>query len=280
MRRHFLALTVLTLAMLLTAGLIWAEEAKNCQKSMTGTVVGCEKKCATEKACAKTGEMASVDAGHHSASGEGCHGSIGGLGMDRDVTGCLGTGGHDEKGCGGSEGHHCSGGGHATMAGGGGHCMKAMHRGMTGSGGRSGRHHREKMGAGFSCLGGPGHFVRMAEKLELTEKQVEDLKALRWNHERTAIEMRAQIETAHVDLKQLLGQESLDFGKIKAKVSQIADMHKKMRLARWTLMEKSHDLLTAEQLEKAKTLRKQGPGSMMEGRRQMIRKMIIEEDEE
>jgi Spy/CpxP family protein refolding chaperone len=92
--------------------------------------------------------------------------------------------------------------------------------------------------------------------------------------------MRAEIDLARVDLKELLDEERLDFGKIKAKVSQMADMDKKMRLARWTLAEKSHDLLTVEQLEKAQMLRKRGAGIIQEGRRQMIKKMIIEETEE
>jgi Spy/CpxP family protein refolding chaperone len=149
-----------------------------------------------------------------------------------------------------------------------------------GESGWSGRDRGHRMGRRSGRHGGPDHFLHRAEKLELTEQQIEALKALKWDHEKSTIEMRAQIETAHVDLKQLLDQEKLDFGKIKAKVSQMADLRKKMELARWTLVEKSHDLLTAEQLEKAKTLRRQGSGSMKEGRRQMIKKMIIEEDED
>ena len=268
MRRYSLTLTALVLAMLLMVGLTWAEETKTCQKSTTATAVGCQKKCASDKACARTEGLSSADAGKH------CAGEKGGSSMG----GCKSASGdHDAKGCGGSEGCHGSGGCRMMMAGGSGHGMMDMHRGMMG---RSGRHHGRRMGSGFPRSGGPGHFIRMAEHLELTDKQIEDLKALRRNHEKSAIEMRAEIALARVDMKALVDQESIDFGKIKAKVSQIADMHKKMGLARWTLMEKSHDLLTAEQLEKAKTLRKRGSGSMMGDRRQIIKKKIIEEAEE
>jgi Spy/CpxP family protein refolding chaperone len=262
MRRHISMLAIFALTMLLTAGLTGAEETKAGQKSMTAAVVGCEKTCAAEKICANADQMTSVDAGP-GIGGEGCHGS---------------GAGHTEKGCAGFESCHGSSGCRAMMAGWSGHGMAGMHQGMMNRSDRAGRHHGRRMGPGGPRPGGPGHFIRMAEELELTEKQVEDLKALRWDHEKAAIEMRAQIETAHVDLKQLLDQETPNFGKIKATVSQIADMHKKMQLARWTLMEKSHGLLTAEQLEKAKTFHHRRSG-MMKGRRQMIKKMIIEEEE-
>jgi Spy/CpxP family protein refolding chaperone len=286
MRKVLFSLASFTLAVLLTVGLTWAEEAKSCQKSTISTAVGCEKKCAAEKACAKAEGMSSVDAGHHGHGGEGCHGS----GGNRGAKGCHGSG--DAKGCGSSEGCHGSGGGHGAkgcqqaggchkmMAGRTGHGCAGMHRGMRGRGGRSGWRHERRKGTGFAHFGGPDRLVRMAEHLELTDEQIDDLKTLRRDHEKTAIEMRAEIALARVDMKTLLDQEPIDFGKIKDKISQIADMHKKMGLARWTLMEKSHDLLTTEQLEKARSLRMRGSGSMKEDRRQMIKKMIIEETEE
>jgi hypothetical protein len=92
--------------------------------------------------------LSSVDTGHHGPGGEGCHGA---------------ASGHGAKGCAGL------GGCHATMAGGAGHDMTGMHRGRMERGRRSGRH----MGWGMDVprLGGPDHFIRMAEHLELTEEQ-------------------------------------------------------------------------------------------------------------
>lgn len=297
MRRYSFPLIALTLTMLLTAGLTRAEETKSCQKSMTGTAVGCEQRCAAEKAAVKTEGMTAIDAGHH-GGGEGCpsgHGMKDGSGS----AGCHGSGVHGAKGCrdaggvgcGGSGGCHGSGahgmkgcggtgGCHKMMSGGKKHGMMGMHQGMMDRGGWSGRHMSRGMDMDLPRLGGPEHLVRMAQHLELTDKQIEDLKALRRDHEKGAIEMRAEIALARVDMKELLDQEPLNFGKIKDMVSQIADMHKKLRLSRWTLMERSHDLLTDEQLEEAKALRKQGPGMIKEGRREMIKKMIIEETEE
>ncbi len=269
MRRYSLILTALALAMLLMAGLTWAEEAKTCQKSTTATAVGCEKKCAAEKACAKTEGLSSADAGKQ------CAVKKGGSGMG----GCKSSSNPGEKGCDGMGGCKSSGGCGMMMTGGPGPDMMDMHHGMMGRGGWSGRGHGRKMGLRSHRPGGPEYFLHRAEKLELTEKQLADLKALKWDHEKSAIEMRAEIETARVDMKQLLDQKTLNFGKIKAKASQIADMHKKMQLARWSVIEKSHGLLTAEQLEKAKELGKKRSGTM-KGSRQMIKKMIIEKDEE
>jgi len=259
MRKVSFVLTTIILAMIVVIGLTWAKDTKPCQKSTTASAVGCEKKCAAEKACAKASGMTMVDAKGPGAS----------------TKGCVGT-----KGCQGSEGCQGSGGCHAMKASMPGHGMMNMHRGMMGRGGWAGKGHRRAMRPGSGRLGGPGHFVKMAEKLELTEQQVEDLKALDWNQEKTAIEMRAEIEIAQVELKELLDQETLNFGKIRAKVSQIADMHKEIRLARWSGLEKSHKLLTAEQMEKAKTLRKHDKGHMKKGPRQMIKEIIIEETEQ
>ena len=295
MRRYSLLLMAVVLATLLMVGLTWAEETKSCQKSTTGTAEAGDQKLAIEKACVKAEGLSSVDAKHHGAGEgscqsnhgghveEGCHGHSG----NHSSEGCHGSGGchssegcHGSSGCHGSEGCHGSGGCHAMMAGGAGHGCAGMHRGMMDRGGRSGRRFRGPVPPGVPRSGGPDHFIRMAEHLELTDQQIAEFKALRRDHEKAAIEMRAEIALARVDMKELLDEETVNFGKIKTKVAQIADMHKKIRLARWTRMEKSHDLLTAEQREKAQSLRRRGAGLMREGRRQMIRKMIIEETEE
>jgi len=259
MRKVSFVLTTIILAMILVIGLTWAKGTKFCQKSTTASAVGCEKKCAAEKACAKASGMTMVDAKGPGAGTEGC----------------VGT-----KGCQGSEGCQGSGGCHAMKASMPGRGMMNMHPGMMGHGEWAGRDHRRAMKPGSGRLGGADHFAKMAEQLELTDQQVEDLKALKWSQEKSTIEMRAKIEVAHVELEQLIEQKDIDFGKIKAKVSQIADMHKEMQLARWSNIEKSHKLLTAEQLEKAKAPGKKNKGMMKKGPRQMIKEIIIEETEQ
>ena len=126
-------------------------------------------------------------------------------------------------------------------------------------------------------LGGPALFAHGEKKLDLTEKQVEDLKALKWDFQKSAIEKKAQIEIARVELNELMDQTSVDFGKIKTQISQIADLEKEIRLAHLANIERSHKLLTAEQLEKAKTL-KMGRGHGVGGcTKEIIKEIIIEE---
>jgi Spy/CpxP family protein refolding chaperone len=248
MRRCSFAVAAIILAMVLAIGLTWAKDTKTSQKMETSQPqpVTCEKKCAAEKTCAKAEAMTSGDVKGRCAGAKSCQGS----------SGCR-----------------------AMMASMPGQGMMDTHCRMMDRGGRPGMSQHRSMSPGFRHLGGPDHFVNMAQQLELTEKQVEDLKALQSNQEKMAIEMRAKIEIAQVELKDLMDRDMIDFGKIRTKISQISDMKKEMHLARWSGIERSHRLLTPEQMEKAKILRKHGNG-MKKGSRQMIKEIIIEETEQ
>ena len=105
-------------------------------------------------------------------------------------------------------------------------------------------------------LGGPGRFVHHAEKLGLSEEQVEDLKAIKSDQKKVTIKKKAEVKIAHVELEELLDQEPVNFDRVKSKISQISEMKKEMRLAHLTSIQKAHKVLTADQLEKAKTLKK------------------------
>ena len=129
-------------------------------------------------------------------------------------------------------------------------------------------------------LGCPGFFVRQAEKLGLSEEQVADLKAIKWDQQKSAIKKKAEVKIAHVELKELLDQEPVNFDKLKTKITRIGEMEKEMRLARLASIEKSHKLLTVEQLEKAKTLKKHPGPKMKRGPRQVVKEIIIEETSE
>jgi hypothetical protein len=105
-------------------------------------------------------------------------------------------------------------------------------------------------------LRGPDFFANHAKKLDLSEDQVADLKALKWNHRKTAIEKEADIQIALVEFEELLDQEPLNFDKIKAKIIDIGDLEQEGKLALLNSIQKAHNILTAEQLEKAKSLQR------------------------
>jgi len=104
-------------------------------------------------------------------------------------------------------------------------------------------------------LGRPGFFARHAQELDLSDKQVADLKTLKWDHRKSVIKKRAEIQVAHLELEELLDQETVNFDRVKAKIIRIGDLEQQMRLARLTSIQKAHQILTADQLEKAKTLK-------------------------
>ena len=108
----------------------------------------------------------------------------------------------------------------------------------------------------LSHLRGPDFFALHAEKLDLSEDQVADLKAIRWDHRKSVIKKRADIQIAHVELEELLDQEPVNFEKVKAKIILIGDLEQEMLLAHLSIIQKAHRVLTAEQLKEAKSLRK------------------------
>lgn len=108
----------------------------------------------------------------------------------------------------------------------------------------------------LQSLGCPGFFTHHAYELGLSDEQVADLKTIRWNQRKSVIEKRAQIQIAHVELEELLDQEPVNFDKVKAKVIGIGDLEQDIRLDRLTTIQKARKILTAEQLEKAKNLKK------------------------
>lgn len=105
-------------------------------------------------------------------------------------------------------------------------------------------------------LGCPGFFVRHAEELGLSDDQVADLKAIRWDHRKSGIKKRAEIQVVHVELEELLDQEPVNFDKVKAKIIGVGDLEQEMHLSYLATIQKARQVLTADQLKKAKTLKK------------------------
>lgn len=137
---------------------------------------------------------------------------------------------------------------------------------------------------GLRHLGCPDFFIRHTEKLELSEKQVADLKAIKSTQRKSAIKKRAEIQLAHVEFEELLDQKQADFGKVKAKITEIGDLEQEMRFDRLSSIQKAHKVLTSEQLDKAKTLKK-SPGRRMKGSKKPLSTMktkmkMMEEKEE
>lgn len=172
----------------------------------------------------------------------------------------------------GKEGHAMApcmeGGEHAMCPGCG---QKMMGRGMMRRG-RMGPGRMRRMGrgmpGGMPCgMGGPGGkflegpggpevYMRQAGELGLSDDQKDRLKEILVSHRKETIQKRADIEVAEVELKELMMPDSPQFDKAKKKVSQIAKMRGEIAERQLDVLQKARNVLTAEQIEKLKSLRK------------------------
>jgi len=117
--------------------------------------------------------------------------------------------------------------------------------------------------------GGPGHFgglrlrllltPQAAEELNLTEDQQDKLKELCYSHQEKVLEIKQKIEREQLELKKLMDADEPNESKIKAKVREIGSLRTDIQLTQVDLYFAARNILTDEQIEKIKSLRRGGP---------------------
>lgn len=107
-------------------------------------------------------------------------------------------------------------------------------------------------------FGGPGFYKEYADELGLSDEQVKKLKSIWSGYKKGVIRKKADIKIAEIELGEILEQDAIDFGKAKAKITQIGSLNQAIRLGHLSSIEKAQKVLTAEQLTKLKTLKKKG----------------------
>jgi Spy/CpxP family protein refolding chaperone len=107
--------------------------------------------------------------------------------------------------------------------------------------------------------GGAGLGPRMAEELNLTTEQREKMKAAREREQRKAIQTRADIQLARLDLRKLMQADKPDQKAIDAQIDRIAGLRTGLEKSRVATMLEFRASLTPEQQKKLKELREQGP---------------------
>jgi len=117
--------------------------------------------------------------------------------------------------------------------------------------------------------GGPGHFgglrlrllltPQAAEELNLTEDQQDKLKELCYSHQEKVLEIKQKIEREQLELKKLMDVDEPNESKIKAKVREIGSLRTDIQLTQVDLYFAARNILTDEQIEKIKSLRRGGP---------------------
>jgi len=110
------------------------------------------------------------------------------------------------------------------------------------------KHH--KMGDGFGML--------MAE-LEFTDAQKEQFEDLKIKHQKSVIQLKADIDILKIDKQAAMRNHN--FGKMKKKVGSIFELKKEIAIKQVTHHEAMWNILTAEQKDQAEKLMKDKPHS-------------------
>lgn len=96
--------------------------------------------------------------------------------------------------------------------------------------------------------------LQRRDELGLAPEQVRALESLRSDFQREAIRKEADIRVAEMDLESLLQADSVEMGKVEAKVREIERFRADLRLARLGVIEKGKAQLTSDQRVKLKKL--------------------------
>ena len=182
-------------------------------------------------------------------------GPMAGCGMGQMQGGGMGCCGMGGRGMGGRG---------AGMAG---CCMGQMQGGAMGCRGMGSMGAGAGMGGGMMCgpmgqgmaggmcrQGCAGSYLKCADALELTQKQIGELKALCSAAKKAMIRKQADIKVAQAELSEIMNDDVLDFTKAKAKISEISDLKAGIQIDRLTNMQKAQKVLTADQLKQCKAM--------------------------
>jgi Spy/CpxP family protein refolding chaperone len=100
------------------------------------------------------------------------------------------------------------------------------------------------------------YYMKLQEALKLTDQQIKELQSRNFAFQKEAVKERAAIQTATIELKEIKAQDQLDVKKAEAKIRQIASLQADMRIARMKHVEDARGVLTVEQKNTLKNLRR------------------------
>lgn len=95
-------------------------------------------------------------------------------------------------------------------------------------------------------------FLCCKDKLELTDKQVQDLETIRMDFMKGRFKTEADLKIAQLELKSLMDKEDAPLKDIEAKMNAAAKLETDMKLSHIKAFRQAKALLTAEQMEKMK----------------------------
>ena len=128
----------------------------------------------------------------------------------------------------------------------------------------------------YSQPNGAKQIKKFMEKLNLTDEQKRDVEKIHVDAEKQTIAQKAKVETAGIELRQLLKADVPDKSAIEKKINEIADMRVQMHMIKINSWFAINTLLTPDQqktwkkvLENGPALRRQWMRNRMGGRPMM-----------
>jgi Spy/CpxP family protein refolding chaperone len=97
-----------------------------------------------------------------------------------------------------------------------------------------------------------GFFLCCKKELELTKKQVKDLKSIKMDFQKGKLMAEANLKIAQLELRSLMHEDDASIKDIEAKLKEAAKLKTDMKLSHIKAFRKAKALLTPEQLEKMK----------------------------
>lgn len=137
-----------------------------------------------------------------------------------------------------------------------------MGRGHFGMGGG------DRMGPGQAGMrggkrgGGIAHLLMAGDKIGLTDEQRDQLKQMALDHKIEMIDSRAAVKKAQVRLRSLMRDEDAAENDVTRQIDEVAGLKADLQKARYAQRKQIHGLLTEEQIDKIKELRKEHPRQM------------------
>ena len=123
--------------------------------------------------------------------------------------------------------------------------------------GKEGSSHRGGYGGHMGMMhGGAGHFIthllKHEKEIGLSAEQVEKLKGLQQDLEKTRTKAESDVQAVERELRTMVKDEKADMGAIEGKLKQSAEMQTALRLAAIKTRREALALLTPEQRDKEK----------------------------
>lgn len=137
-------------------------------------------------------------------------------------------------------------------------------KGMRGTGTCDGSMIRQQIQEPGSAIGrssgmwgsGSSMLLHFADELKLTDTQIDKIKALHLDFAKKNIELGAKMQIANLEKRELLTADNIDEKKLSAKIDEISQIYKQRELGKVKFFSEMKNILTKDQVEKVKDLRK------------------------